>query len=270
MAKVVACIIARTVSTRLPLKILRDLLPGKSMIDFLISRVKQVSSINEIYLCTSHEMSDDILEDIAIRNNIKLYRGSPDQVIQRMLAVGEMEEADILIRITGDNPFVSFEFIDAQVDLLLAKKLDYVRIIDLPIGATAEVMSRTALQNCYRNMDPSVSEYLMLFMFEPQNYRCGVLKCFKEDYSDLSVTVDTQKDYERTKLLLRYLQKDRPIEVTTIEILKAFLENPNWPNVRFSGGGNIKLPYGKEISFAEFSEDMDRRKRNSEIVNLYD
>jgi spore coat polysaccharide biosynthesis protein SpsF len=270
MAKVIACIIARTVSTRLPLKILRDLIPGKTMIDFLISRIKQVESIDEIYICTSEENADDILEDIAIRNKVKLYRGSADQVIQRMLAVGEIEEADILIRITGDNPFASFEFIDAQVDLLLQKNLDYVRVIDVPIGATAEVMSRKALVHCYNNMDPAVSEYLMLFMFEPKNYRCGVLKFYKEDYSDYSVTVDTQMDFERTKLLLGFLNKENPIGITTTEILETYAANPSWPSVRFSSGGPVKLPYGKEISFNDFSMDMDRRKRNSEIVILHD
>jgi spore coat polysaccharide biosynthesis protein SpsF (cytidylyltransferase family) len=187
-----------------------------------------------------------------------------------MLAVGEMEDADILIRITGDNPFASFEFIDVQVDLLLQKNLDYVRVIDVPIGATAEVMSRKALEHCYNNMDPAVSEYLMLFMFEPENYRCGVLKCYKEDYSDYSVTVDTQKDFERTKLLLGFLNKDNPFGITTTEILAAYAANPSWPSVKFSTEGPIKLPYGKEISFKDFSMDMDRRKRDSEIVILHD
>ena len=101
MAKVVACVIARTVSKRLPLKILRDLKPGLSMIDFLIQRIKSVDKIDEIYLCTSEEAVDDILADVVSRNGIKLYRGSADAVIERMLAVGDIEKADVLIRITG-------------------------------------------------------------------------------------------------------------------------------------------------------------------------
>ena len=37
--KVVACIIARTTSTRLPLKVLRDAGDGQSILDLLIDRV---------------------------------------------------------------------------------------------------------------------------------------------------------------------------------------------------------------------------------------
>ena len=102
--KVVACIIARTVSKRLPLKVLRDLINGVSMIDFLVQRIKKVSEIDEIYICTSINIVDDILEDVAIRNDIKIYRGSEDEVIERMISVGDLEQADVLLRITGDNP----------------------------------------------------------------------------------------------------------------------------------------------------------------------
>ena len=164
MAKVVACIIARTVSTRLPLKIFRDLTPGISMIEFLIKRIKSVQEIDEVYLCTSTESVDDIMEDVASRNGVKLFRGSADEVIQRMISVGEIESADVLLRITGDNPLTSTEYISHQIQFLIENQLDYVRVVDVPIGATAEVISFAALKDCYSKMDKSVSEYLMLFL----------------------------------------------------------------------------------------------------------
>ena len=42
MAKIVACIIARTVSQRLPLKVLRDIRNGVSIIELLIDRIKTI------------------------------------------------------------------------------------------------------------------------------------------------------------------------------------------------------------------------------------
>lgn len=270
MSKVVACIIARTVSKRLPLKILRDLSPGLSMIDFLIQRVKSVKEIDEVYLCTSEEVVDDILEDVANRNNIKLYRGSADAVIERMLAVGEIENADILLRITGDNPLASVEYIPQQIALLLNNNLDYVRVIDIPIGATTEVMTKEALKRCYDSMDPSVSEYLMLFLFEPDNFKCGIIKAFKEDYSNYSVTVDTPDDLIRTKGILNLLEQE-PVEIVLKDIIKKYNdENVKLPAMRIQSGGNIKYPYDKIISFEEFCKDMDRRKLNSLILKLYE
>ena len=64
--KTIACVIARTVSTRLPLKVLRNVVNEYSMLDFMIQRLKLVKNIDDIYICTSHEMVDEILEDVAL------------------------------------------------------------------------------------------------------------------------------------------------------------------------------------------------------------
>ena len=93
MTKTVACIIARTTSVRLPLKVLRSLFEQYAVIDFIIERVKKVEMINDIYICTSYEPVDDILEDVARRNGVKIYRGDPTNIIERMLSVGEIENA---------------------------------------------------------------------------------------------------------------------------------------------------------------------------------
>jgi spore coat polysaccharide biosynthesis protein SpsF len=271
MAKVVACIIARTVSKRLPLKVLRDLYPSISMIDFLISRIKAVKEIDETYLCTSTESADDILEDVAFRNHIKIYRGSAEMVIERMLAVGEMENADVLLRITGDNPLTATEYIPLQLSMLVSKNLDYVRVVDIPIGATAELMTRRALIKCDQLIDPTMSEYLMLYLFDPKNFKCGVIKPFKTDYGGYSVTVDTPEDFARAKKILKELDW-RPSQVILFtKIIDLF----NNENIQLEGkiiktGGDIKLPYGKTISIEAFKADMNERITNSEIVRLYE
>ncbi|HEY9049474.1 MAG TPA: hypothetical protein VIN08_26430 [Ohtaekwangia sp.] len=267
MGKVVSCIIARTVSTRLPLKVLRSVGNEYTMLDFMIKRLKSVSSIDEVFICTSHEAVDDIMEDIAARNNVKVYRGSPDNVIERMLAVGDITDAELLLRITGDNPFTAVEYIDQQVQLLRNKNLDYVRLIDVPIGATAEVMTREALKRCYTMMDPSVSEYLMLFMFEPENFKCGVVKPFSEDLSTMSLTVDTPQDMERTRAIMTYWDK-QAVAITLNDILTISSRN-TIPNLFIKPSGQIKLPYGKTIDFEDFLKDMNRRITQSESLNLY-
>ncbi len=173
MTKVVACIIARTTSTRLPLKVLRDNGLGYSMLSTLIRRLKTVHEIDSVYLCTSHEGVDEIMEDIAKNEGIEVYRGSPDMVIERMIEVGKITNADILIRVTADNPLSTTELIPDQYNLMMDKDLDYVRVVNAPIGATVELIKRTSLENCFNSMDPAVSEYMMLYLFDPQNTNAG-------------------------------------------------------------------------------------------------
>jgi spore coat polysaccharide biosynthesis protein SpsF len=239
------------------------------MIEFLIQRVKTVSEIDEIYLCTSIESVDDIMEDIANRNDIKLYRGSADAVIERMLAVGELEKADVLLRITGDNPLTSVEYIPQQLTLLENNQLDYVRVVDIPIGATPEIMTTSALQHCYSLMDPSASEYLMLFLFEPNHFKCGIVRVFQEDYANYSLTVDTPNDLDRTRGILQLIRK-QPVEILLSDIIQIYTDQTvHLPAIKILPGGSIKYPYEKIISFEEFSADMMRRKQNSTVLNIY-
>lgn len=264
--KTVACIIARTVSTRLPLKVLRSVYDDVSILDFMITRLKQVEEIDEIYLCTSNESVDDILEDAAENNKIKIYRGSPDKVIDRMLDVAEITKADNLIRITGDNVFTSYEYIGEQIKALDINKLDYCRIINVPIGATSEVIKVSALKHCYDNMDASVSEYLLLYIFNPDKYKCGVIKIDKQDYSNMVITVDTPNDLNRTKEILKIYPKEK-MNIKLLDIIEIIQTN-NISNSYYLPSGDVKLPYGKIIPFSEFQEDMKNRIKNSLSIKL--
>jgi spore coat polysaccharide biosynthesis protein SpsF len=225
--------------------------------------------MDEIYICTSIDEVDDILEDIANIHNIKIYRGSPINVIERMVEVGKITKADTLIRITGDNPLTTIEFIKDQIKFLESEKLDYVRLVDVPIGATPEVIARKALNRCYEIIDHSLSEYLLLFLFNPKIFSCGVIKIHEKDFSDLSITVDTKEDYNRLRFIISQFPefKDRPENLLLENIIginnkiKALepIEDKNFPN--------IKYPYGKVISYNEFMEDMrDRINKSKKLI----
>lgn len=257
-SKTVACVIARTVSTRLPLKVLRKVTDELSMIDFIVQRLKLISNIDDVYICTSRESVDDILEDVAAKNDVKIYRGSPDRVIERLIEVGEICGADNIVRVTGDNVFTSYEYLEEQIKIHNENKLDYTRIIDVPVGATSEVMTLSALKKCYGSIDPSISEYLMLFMFSPNDYNCGVIKIQDlENCSDYTLTVDTPEDYVRTRSIIESYQ-DEVLRIKLKEIIEL-MKSSDIPNCTYSPSGKVKLPYGKEITFEEFKSDMNSR-----------
>jgi len=260
--RTIACVVARTTSTRLPLKILRRVDDEYRMIDFILQRLKKVSNIDGVYVCTSDEVVDDIMEDIAEDNQVSLYRGSPDSVIERLISVGEIERADNVIRITGDNVFTSTEYLDEQIRIHNENDLEYTRISGLPLGATAEVIDVKALKDCYGRMDPSVSEYLVLFMFKPDLYRCGVISVDTlGQYTNMTLTVDTAEDLERTRSILSKLDKSH-LNVSLNEILDIVIKN-DIASAYFKPNGTVKLPYGKEILYEDFCDDMNYRSDKS-------
>ena len=266
--KTVACIIARTSSSRLPLKVLRDIHPGITVLDFLIQRIQATKLVDEIYLCTSRESSDDILDDVAIRNGIKIYRGSADLVIERLQAVREISSPEYLIRLTGDNPFIDPELLDAQIEMVREEKLDYVRLTDVPLGATGEVIRATALDKLRRLMDPSVSEYMMLYIFDPANFKCGLIKPLSSDYSSQSITIDTPDDLKRARQLASHLIGFNDFSlhrmVKELEELFSGGKRENTSDFR------VKMPYGKTIMFSDFQKMMDERKSASTLKRLYE
>lgn len=262
-SKTVACVIARTVSTRLPLKVLRTVCGQYTMLDFILQRLKKVKNIDAVYICTSHEKVDDILEDVAKKNGVEIYRGSPDAVIERLISVGEIEKADNVIRITGDNVFTSYEYLEKQITIHNENNLDYTRIVDVPIGSTAEVMRLTALKECYDFIDPAISEYLLLFMYKPEHYKCGVLNIsVLKDCSNYTLTVDTESDLVRTRQILSHFDTSSVLNIKLLDIIDMVDRN-DIPFSKIQPSGIVKMPYGEEVSYSDFAVDMKNRKNNS-------
>ena len=148
MKKIIAAIIqARTGSSRLPRKVLADL-NGKPLIEFLIERVKKCSDIDEIILATTFKKEDDILENIASNLKIKCVRGSKDDVLSRYVKATEETKAQVLIRLTGDCPFLDPELISRTINEFKLKNVDYLSNCyppSYPDGLDVEVFSRKAL-----------------------------------------------------------------------------------------------------------------------------
>lgn len=267
--KTIGCIIARTKSRRLPKKVLKEI-NGKNLIEYIIEKMKYVKNLDEIYLCTSIDKNDKILLDIAERNDIKGYAGSRKSVINRMLDVAKIENADNVVRITGDNVFTDEIFLERMIkeqnkDIVM----DYTKTEYLPIGVTAEVIKVSALNRCYEMMNPYKSQYLMLYMFDPDNFHCQVLvppAPLRREF--FSLTVDTQADLERTKFLIDRLYKNGRIYYDGIIKLSENLEVPHF---RIDKNSPVKMPdNNKNITYGEFRKNMKDRIDKSKKVLLED
>lgn len=263
MAKVVACIIARTNSTRLPQKVLRKVNHNMMLIDFLINKIKKSKNIDEIYLCTSIDENDKILLEIAGNHGINGYAGSLDSVIDRMLEVGKLSNATEVIRITGDNIFTDEVYLDIMIEQHLKSVADYTRTENLPVGITGEIINVKALEKCYSIMPPDESQYLMLYMFQPNIFNCLVLipenRHSKPNYT---LTVDTPEDFERT---LKILNGKNEIDLDDI-INKS--ENFSIPNLIYKKQGMVKFPANLILSFESFRVEMNNRIKNSTIYKV--
>lgn len=261
--KIVACIIARTNSRRLPEKVLKPV-GGKLLIEHIIERIIKVRNVDNIYICTSKHPDDQRLAAVADNNGIKYYAGSEDSVIDRMLDVAKIENADNVIRITGDNIFTDSVYLELMISHHKSTNADYTRTEYLPIGITAEVMSVKALTNCYQIMDPKYSQYLLLYMFNPEKYNCSVLIPDKvQQKKEWSFTVDNSNDWERTQAVFAHASSF----VNYKDLIRLGNEG-QLPHLEFGSNGLVKYPAGLSIYFSTYRHEIDNRIQNSNIIDI--
>ena len=259
--KTVGCIIARTSSKRLPGKALLKI-KEKNLMEYLIGKIRNSKYINSLYICTSNMPEDKVLLDVSRKLGIKSYAGSIESVIDRLLSVAEIEKADSLVRITGDNIFTDETFIDRMIEYKNNNPVvDYIRTEYLPLGVTSEVISVGALRRCRTLVDPKTTQYLMWQMFNPDIFNCAVLlppPSIRREYNNLSI--DPKNDIGRKTFILENVNKKG--WVSYIDILNLDKKQPI-PFFEISEDFSIKVSESLKITFQEYRNLMGEKIRKS-------
>ena len=142
--KVVAIIQAHMSSTRLPGKVVKTIV-DKSLLGHLISRLRLSEEIDEIVVATTEAEKDKEITIIAEKYGAKWFKGSEENVLDRMLRAAWQAKADIVVRVTSDNPLTDPFTIDRMIIEHVKANADYTWTEGLPIGTGAEVVSISAL-----------------------------------------------------------------------------------------------------------------------------
>ena len=106
--KIVATIEARMTSSRLPGKVIMKV-KNKTLLEYLIDRLKQIKEIDDIILCTTKNHTDDILVKKAMELNVKYFRGSENNVLSRVVGAVKKFKADAVVQITADCPIIDYK-----------------------------------------------------------------------------------------------------------------------------------------------------------------
>ena len=101
--RVVVIVQCRMRSDRLPSKVLLHL-TEKNILQFLLARLKLIKNADEIVVTTGNSKVNDPIEKFARQENIVVFRGDENNVIKRFYDASLKTQADIIVRITADNP----------------------------------------------------------------------------------------------------------------------------------------------------------------------
>jgi spore coat polysaccharide biosynthesis protein SpsF (cytidylyltransferase family) len=152
---VIAIIQARMGSERLPGKVLLDI-EGQTMLERVVRRVQNAKSIDEVVVATTDRPADIVVIGEAERLGVKVVRGNEDDVLDRFRQAAVESNAETIVRVSADSPFVDPEVTDMVVDAFRSQDVDYASNKlnpSFPLGLDVEAFSRDALGNDLERSD---------------------------------------------------------------------------------------------------------------------
>ncbi len=173
--RTVASIEARMGSSRLPGKILMDV-AGKPSLTRHVERLRLCRTVQDVVVATSVDPRDDAVETWGEAEGVKVFRGSEEDVLGRVVEAHRMMGSELVVEVTGDSPLLDPQVIDMGVETFLANDCSVVSNTyrqTYPTGVDVQVFPFALLEEVSRTVaDPAVREHVSLYFYEhPEMYR---------------------------------------------------------------------------------------------------
>lgn len=213
---VVATIEARMTSKRLPGKVLAESM-GFTMLERLVARLRSVSNVDEVVIATTTNTEDDTLVELASKLGVKFFRGSEDNVFDRVIQAAILAKADTVVEITGDCPLLDPVLVEQMVEIFRFNSCDYLSNCEFPsfpAGMEIQVVSLDALKKSYEMTNSVLDrEHVTLHIRKnPEVFRqMHLIAPLGLRFPELSVTLDESADLEVIRAVIENLESSNPL-----------------------------------------------------------
>ncbi|MFH0825868.1 MAG: glycosyltransferase family protein [Pseudomonadota bacterium] len=232
--KIVAITQARTGSTRLPGKVMMDLM-GKPMLTRHVERVMRARRIDEVVVATTTLSKDDVIHDLCKDNGWLCFRGSESDVLDRYYRAALERGADIVVRVTSDCPLIDPDLIDdviaapADADGAVEFAANRIQERSYPIGLDCEAMLFPVLARIWKDdTDMSSREHVTTYVY----HNLGLFRVRDVsgdgDYRHMRWTVDVPEDLEFVRKIYEHFGHDHFSWTEVVDILKV---HPEWMDI---------------------------------------
>lgn len=214
-------------SSRLPGKVLLEFDERDSILSIIVSKLKFNFPHIPIVLCTSNVEEDDLIEAFCLQNQIKCFRGSETNVLNRFVEAAQKYESENIIRICADNPFLDVIFLKELIDFYennpnadywSFKNREGTPVIKTHFGLFAEITTIDSLKNVEaKTNDCLYLEHVTNFIYTNSGFMCKLKKLpsYLENREDLRFTIDDEEDFiNLQKVYSIYKQNSFSIEAT--------------------------------------------------------
>tara|TARA_Y100001970_G_scaffold292838_1_gene436086 strand:- start:2647 stop:3393 length:747 start_codon:yes stop_codon:yes gene_type:complete len=239
--KVGAIIEARMSSSRLYGKVLMKV-NRKPLLLHLIDRIKKAKKIDKIIVATTTNPNDQKIVQFCKKNRIKFFRGSEDNVMERVMKAGKYFNIDIVVGITGDCPLLDHNLISLCLNTYLNNKADYVSNANLrsyPDGMDVQVYSINSLKKSYRMTNSKEDREHVTLHIRKNPKIFNIINIVAPNslfYPKLGLTLDYYRDYILIKKIIEHFNKIKNTYFTCEDIINLYEKN----NMFFNVNKNVK------------------------------
>ncbi len=202
-------------SSRLPGKVMLPIL-GQPALQLLVERLQRAKCLDGIVIATTNHPADAVIERLAAKLGVACFRGSEEDVLERVLLAAQSAQADVIVEITGDCPLLDPAMVDAVVESHRSGQYDYVSNglrRPLPLGFIVQAFATSVLAEVAQlTQDPADHEHVSLYIYEhPERYRLhAVIMEEAEKNADIRLTLDTADDYAVISAVFEALYPKNP------------------------------------------------------------
>ena len=220
-------------SSRLPNKAVREIL-GQPVI-----------------VCTTTREVDDEIEEVAVRNGAKVFRGSLNDKLERWNGAAREYNVDYIVTFDGDDLFCDPELLDMGAEQIEKRGLDFIESPDgLICGAFTYAFTSKALNKVCEIKGSDDTEMMWTYFKDTGLFKCGKLEGLEPIfYNDYRMTLDYPEDYEFFKTIFEHFDC-RENEIPLREIAKYLGENPEI----------------SKINYFRQKEFLDNQKKKTKLV----
>lgn len=199
--KIGAIIQARTSSTRLPQKVLKELPYGSgvTVLQQVIRRLRRAEKLDEIIVATTTDKEDTAVIKIAKKEKVLWFRGDKEDVLSRYYLAAKEYSLDIITRITSDCPCIDPTIVDIVIKKHLRTNSDYTSNNGCPCGLDTEVINFVALEKAFMNSSYDFErEHVTPYIYRtrPDLFKIASVKApINFNIPDIRITLDTEEDY---------------------------------------------------------------------------
>lgn len=232
-------------SSRLPGKVLMPA-AGRPILSLNVERLRRARTVDTVVVATSIDPEDDAIESLCRAEGIPVFRGSEDDVLDRIHRCVDHYGWPVFAKFTADNPLIDPAVIDHVIGVFLTDpdRYDYVSNNHPPTwqdGQEVEVIRATVLEEAWRSAGrPFQREHVTPYIWDqPARFRlANVARPDDRWYHQYRWTLDYPEDYAFIQAVYERLYPSSP-DFDTAELMALVDAHPEIHAINASRQGNV-------------------------------